>query len=152
MRVDQSKETFRGIKPSAKVEALAMTTYQCHVAGVPVQLGFEAVQENIPLFMALPHLDGMGALIDLPKRVIHFTKLSRYNIPLHRLGKGHLGVRLDDVHGDEGSGRPPDELILFGMDVQEKQQRACVKTAGASGGSTWRSCSSAESAGPCASS
>ena len=56
------------------MKALAMTTYQCHIAGVPVRLGFEAVRENIPLLMALPHLDGLGALLDLPRRVAHFPK------------------------------------------------------------------------------
>ena len=74
-----------------------------------VQLGFETMNEPIPLLMTFPHLDGLGAILDLPKRKAPFTKIGTYNAPLHVYGREHLGIRLDDWQGTEG----PAEIVAL---------------------------------------
>ena len=118
--LSDSKAKFRGIKASAEVRSLGLLRFQCAVGGVQVQLGFEATTEPIPLLLALPHLDGLGPIIDLPRRRIHMLNIGRYNIPLHVYGKGHLGLRLDDWNGDEGETEAPKALVGLTQMIEDK--------------------------------
>lgn len=127
--VQDSTATFRGIKASAVVESLGLCEFQCAIAGVPIKLGFEGTSEPIPLLFALPHLDGLGAVLDLPHRLIHFTAIGRWSVPLHLLGKGLIGVRLDDWNGEEGSPEPPEHLkAQFQNGIEVKKEQNQVKT------------------------
>ena len=89
-------------------------------------MGFEGVKEKIPLLIALPQLDALGTILDLPRRIAHFLTLRRYSVPLHDLPKGHLGIRLDDFNGDEGSDEPPDYLrsLFMSTPTTARQKRA----------------------------
>ena len=109
-QVAPSEEKFRGIKSQAVVNSEALTKFACHIAGVAILLGFEYVTEIIPILMALVLLQALGAIIDLPKMEIHFLKIKRFRVPLHRVGRGHIAVRLDGVNGEEGTSEIPESL------------------------------------------
>ena len=131
--VESSSWNFTGIKKSAKVPSLGLARFQCAIGGIPLQLGFEFTNEDIPLLLALPQLDGVGAILDLPRRLLHMTAVGRFNIPLHRFPSGHIGVRLDDYHGTEGDDQAPVNLLAAAVELAPKPETSPLPTGDSAG-------------------
>ena len=120
----------------------------------PVLLLFGQTETNvnaagqflIALPFALPVLDRLGAVIDLPRRVVHFLNIGRYDIPLHQLDKGHLGfapsrtnlLRLRALWA------PPQAPLGAGVDTRRRHGRnsRSGRTEWAAPGGVWFSATS----------
>ena len=125
-----TRQVFRGIDPTALVASQAQTEMPAGIAGTNVALRFEKLPRATPLLMSLEQLDELDAHIHCRERKIDFNAIEKYGIDMVNVGKGHMGIKLDQFdtqpqHAPKSTSR---EVDIFVTNDGVRQSGVVVKS------------------------
>ncbi|CAK0789973.1 unnamed protein product, partial [Prorocentrum cordatum] len=110
--IEKSVQTPRGIGGSATLVGVAVVPIS--IGGKSGTIEFVVTKEDLPPLLPGGFLEQFGAVLDYEKELLILKKLD-CETELHRIGKNHRGIYINDWRGTESSFSPSSRALPAGL-------------------------------------